>query len=315
MKINVNDIREDEIRIIGGEPKGNKPNNKLWIVLAVTVAIAVIATLLLVFTPGHPHQNHNVLNEERVENRLESALGNDSEHHQCAEELLPKLPLRREADRGIGKGFVEIQDTIINDIPMKIYIPHQLQVSLHLGAINRNDPSIIFTAQAADVRADNGGVVGAYVLDGEPKAWGLSKKGFCAIINDSVTVGVSENSPLFEEATEKKGYFFRQFPLVDNGQLVESEQRGKSVRRALCQRNNELLIIETMTAESFHDFSQALVDMGIDNAIYLVGGNAYGWAVDSYDERFEFGDPTPKRKTMKNINYIVMRNYESVKEE
>lgn len=74
-----------------------------------------------------------------------------------------------------------------------------------------------------------------------------------------MTVGVDDNSPLFEEATEKGGYFFRQFPLVDN-------------------------------------------------AIYLVGASAYGWATDADGVRHEFGDPNPKTSNKwRNINYLVMR--------
>ena len=34
-------------------------------------------------------------------------------------------------------------------------------------------------------------------------------------------------------------------------------------------------MVETTTRESFHDFAQALVDLGADNAIYLVGSSAY----------------------------------------
>ena len=185
-----------------------------------------------------------------------------------------------------------------------------MRYSLHIGTIDRNDPSILFAAQAADVRADNGGIVGAFVLKGEPKAWGLSKKGFCAIINDTVTVGVADNSPLFEEATEKEGYFFRQFPLVDNGKLVENEPRGKAVRRALCDRGGELFTVETLSDDSFYDFSQALVDLGVDNAIYLVGGSSYGWSTDAKGVRHEFGDPEPPKKKWKNISYLVMKAME-----
>ena len=123
-----------------------------------------------------------------------------------------------------------------------------------------------------------------------------------------MTVGVADNSPLFEEATEKGGYFFRQFPLVDKGQLVENELKGKAVRRALCDRAGEIFTVETLSIESFHDFAQALVDLGVDNAIYLVGANAYGWATDANSQRHEFGDPNPKTsKKWRNINYLVMR--------
>ena len=52
----------------------------------------------------------------------------------------------------------------------------------------------------------------------------------------------------------------------------------------------------------------ALVDLGVDNAIYLVGSNAYGWAIDVDGQRHEFGDPNPKtNKKWRNINYLVMK--------
>jgi len=98
-------------------------------------------------------------------------------------------------------GYTEIRDTIINDIPIRMYIPHHAEMSLQIGRMNRQDTTIVYAAQAADVRADNGGIVGAFVLKGVPKAWGLSKKGYCASIDGKVTVGVADNSPLFEQAT------------------------------------------------------------------------------------------------------------------
>ena len=176
--------------------------------------------------------------------------------------------------------------------------------------MNKEDKSIIYAAQAADVRADNGGIVGAFVLNGEPKAWGLSKKGYCASINGKVTIGVAENTSLFEEATMNNGYFFRQYPLVSNGKLVENEPKGKSTRRAICDRQGEIFMVETGTTESFHDFAQALVDLGVDQAIYLVGSTAYGWAVDENGKTHEFGEDnyyTGRRKMPKNTSYIVWK--------
>jgi len=286
------DIRDDEIRVIGEDDKA-KFNGWKWLLLLLAgIVIGLVVWALL-------PQKHEDPKEDPMQGVFEP--GNDS-----VESTIVKLPLAKAEDN--GKAFIEMMDTTINDIPMRLYLPHQVTMSLHLGAIDLNDPSIIFTAQAADIRADNGGIVGAFVLEGEPKAWGLSKKGYCAIINDTVTVGVADNSPLFEEATEKGGYFFRQFPLVDNGKLVENELKGKAVRRALCDRGGEIFTVETLSIESFHDFSQALVDLGVDNAIYLVGANAFGWATDADGQRHEFGDPNPKTsKKWRNINYLVMR--------
>lgn len=287
------DIRDDEIRVIGEDDKA-KFNGWKWLLLFLAgIIIGLVVWALL-------PQKHEDPKEDPEQGVFEP--GNDS-----VEPTIVKLPLAKAEET--GKGFIEIMDTTINDIPMRLYLPHQVTMSLHVGNIDRMDQSIVFAAQAADIRADNGGIVGAFVLEGEPKAWGLSKKGYCAIINDTVTVGVADNSPLFEEATEKGGYFFRQFPLVDKGSLVENELKGKAVRRALCDRGGEIFTVETLSIESFHDFAQALVDLGVDNAIYLVGANAFGWATDADGQRHEFGDPNPKTsKKWRNINYLVMRS-------
>lgn len=207
-------------------------------------------------------------------------------------------------------GYTEIRDTLVNDIPIRMYIPHHAEMTLHLGRINRQDTTIIYAAQAADVRADNGGIVGAFVLKGEPKAWGLSKKGYCASINGKVTVGVAANSPLFEQATECGGYFFRQYPLVDNGVPVLNEPKGKSIRRGICDMDGTIFMVETLTKESFYDYAQALADMGVDHAVYLVGSTAYGWAVDRQGLAHEFGEDdcyAGRRRMPKNTTYIVWR--------
>lgn len=288
------DIRDDEIRVIGEE---EKPKFKGWIAFLMLLAgIIVGAVLYTVFKPK----------EEAPKGEPEEPGYFEPIPEVTEQQPTMRTPLAKAGD--LGHGFIEMADTTINDIPMRLYIPHQMQFSLYVGEIDRNDPSILFAAQAADVRADNGGIVGAFVQKGEPKAWGLSKKGYCAIINDTVTVGVAENSPLFEEATEKGGYFFRQFPLVDLGKLVENEVKGKSIRKAICDRNGEIFIVETLTTESFHDFAQALADLGVDNAIALVGSISYGWATDAEGQRHEFGNPDPPKKKWKNISYLVMKN-------
>ena len=92
--------------------------------------------------------------------------------------------------------------------------------------------------------------------------------------------------------------------------LVENGLKGKSIRRAICDRNGEIFMVETGTAESMHDFAQALVDMGVDQSVYLVGSSAYGWAVDATGTKHEFGDENSykgRRRMPKNTSYIVWR--------
>ena len=46
----------------------------------------------------------------------------------------------------------------------------------------------------------------------------------------SYTKIIAETSFVWEE---KGGYFFRQYPLVDNGVLVDNEPKGKAIRKAI----------------------------------------------------------------------------------
>ena len=204
------------------------------------------------------------------------------------------------------KAFTEHTSRIVNDIQLEIYIPHGTRPELAVGTPDITDKSIIFATQAADIRADNGKIVGAFVLKGKPLAWGLSKKGYVAIIEDKITVGVAENSPHFEEATEKEGYFFRQYPLVLEGRAIENEPKGKSVRKAICDRNGEIMVIMTAGAESFYDFAQALADFGVDNAVYLVGSEySYGFYRDETGRLIQFTQKI--RGGQKYENFIIWR--------
>ena len=289
------DIRDDQIRIIGEEENKSTLPRKLWFIVAsVFVVLLVVGVIFFV-----------VSREEEQTELPEPAL---FEPVREAEPTPHKL-LGHQPD-SLAVGYTEIRDTLINDIPIKIFIPHNAEMSLHIGRMDKSDKSIIYAAQAADVRADNGGIVGAFVLRGEPKAWGLSKKGYCASINGKVTIGVAENTSLFEEATMNGGYFFRQYPLVKDGQVIDNEPKGKAIRRAICDRQGEIFMVETGSIESFHDFAQALADLGVDQAVYLVGSLAYGWAVDEAGAIYEFGEDnyhTGRRRMPKNTHYIVWR--------
>ena len=302
------DIEDSEIRIIGNElapiPEHPKPPKRFkdiwrWLILGAFFIIIIIITGIII---------------HKISSYKEAVLY--AEEPSYFEPLMESEPLVKIQQINIVPndsttiGYTEIRDTTINDIPIRIYIPHHAEMTLQLGRLDRQDTTIVYAAQAADVRADNGGIVGAFVLKGEPKAWGLSKKGFCASIDGVVTIGVADSTPLFEQATTQGGYFFRQYPLVYNGQLIDNEPKGKSVRRAICDRQGEIFMVESGTIESFHDFAQALVDLGVDQAVYLVGSLAYGWAVDESGAIHEFGEDnyyTGRRRMPKNTSYIVWR--------
>lgn len=297
------EIKDTEFRIIGqnSQPDAQQQNPQkswLWILLG---ALALVISCMLIFS-GKASLSQATVQESIIEDVVFEPMN----EVKIPEEFLEPLhPLGDDSDTTSVKPYTEHLHDTINDIPIDIYIPHNARPELMVGIPDLYDNSIVLTTQAADIRADNGKIVGAFVMKGEPLSWGLSKKGYCAIIGEKVTIGVSDNSPLFEEATEKGGHFFRQYPLVDNGVLVENEPKGKSIRKALCDRNGEIMVIMTQTRESFHDFAQALVDMKVDNAIYLVGSTSFGFFRDSYDHTTVICNKSGKDHRYEN--FIVWR--------
>jgi hypothetical protein len=300
MSKSINDIQDDDFRIIGSTQsealKIDKSKGKTrWYIYMLAIVICLAAGLTLLLTRA-----------EDPAQEAEVEVVFDPMPIQQEEPIEEEIKPLGDYDEGDSKAYTEHLRDTINDIPLDIYIPHNAVPELMVGVPDIHDKTIILTTQAADVRADNGKIVGAFVVNGKPLSWGLSKKGYCGIIDGELTVGVADNSPLFEEATEKGGYFFRQYPLVDNGVLVENEPKGKSIRKALCDRNGEIMIVMTQTPESFHDFAQALVDMKIDNAIYTVGSTSYGYFRDKYDHFEQIYEK--RRGGYKYENFIIWKS-------
>lgn len=289
------EIEDNEIRIIGVNPstKGKPRRKWRWVgwacgVLEVIIIVAGIVFLVVSGPSITPDQD---IVEGVFDSEMQSA---------------QSRPLRAwiEAGNAVTTRGTLIYDTIVNDIPLRLMRPLYATPHLAVGYdCLRDTADIILLFQAADIRSDNHRIVGAFVLQGKPLSWGLSKRGYCAIIDSTVTIGVADNSSLFEKATECNGDFFRQYPLVDRGQLVENELKTKSVRRALCDVEGCVIVAETETRESMHDFAQALVDIGVTNAVYLTGSTAIGWYMDINGTSTPEGNWQPQNYS--NISFIV----------
>ena len=285
MTQNQYDIQDTEIRIIGDSVPASRKRYGWLLLIGVLLAIAV--GMVLLFTLRTNHSAEEGIFEQSIQQSVPHPLRGwlsslDSISTQC----------------------VVTKDTTVNDIPMRLYVPLNVTPRLEVGYKCIDDTTRnLLLFQAADIRADNKKIVGAFVLRGKPLSWGLSKKGYCSIIGDEVTIGVADNSPLFEQATEVGGYFFRQYPLVSNETLVENELKSQSTRRGLCELEGKVVVAETFTPESLHDFSQALVDIGTTNAIYLVGSAAIGWHRTIDGRGIASGQWEPR--VYKNVSFIV----------
>ena len=287
----MSDINDDEIRVIGGDSGGSGKKRIPWWVWVVTGIVAAGIAILVVHQKSK--SDKEILPSEAPINSSYIPVETDTTDIWLdnTDASLPCATIKN--------------DTIVDSLHLQIYTPYNATPELHVGQLSAKDPDIILATMAADLRRDNGKIVGAFVLAGEPLSWGLSKKGYCAIIDGRVTLGVAENSPLFEQATEQGGYFFRQYPSVANGVMVENKPENASFRRALCNLNGKLCIIGCTDRVLMNDFSQALAHLGVSDAILLVGGTADGWYRDAEGNMSPIATSTARNA--KYINYIVFR--------
>ena len=211
-----------------------------------------------------------------------------------------KVPPR--SDSFFIKSGVEDYSDLIND--MSLYVFHLIDMSVELcqDLSANTDTTDCFIVQAADIRKDNKRFVGDFVLNGEKLASGKRKTGYCAIIDGKLSIGMADNDEMMNRCITEGGSFFRQYPLVSNGVMQENKIKGKSIRRALAQKGDRLYIIETEERESMHDFAEALQDMGMTDAISLVGGDAYMYWLQNGElyESYDFSEVT-------NRNFIVFK--------
>lgn len=285
-----NDINEDEIRVIGNSHRGGDKKPPYVVIACSAAAILLIIVLLIVF--GHNRNGKGTPTPPPEDNEVETQDPSvQGQWMRNDDSRLPAATLR--------------SDTTIDGIRLMVLRPMNAVPKLCIGPIDENDNSIILASMAADIRRDNGKIVGAFVCEGEPKAWGLSKKGYCAIINGNMAIGVAENSPYFEQATETQGYFFRQYPAVSQGKPQANNPENKSIRRAVCSYKGDIAIIVSLDRELMNDFSNALAKMGVENAVFLIGGSAHGWYIDSEGNKVPLSDESPWNNP--NINYLYFQ--------
>lgn len=281
----MSDINDNEIRVIGGDGgDGGKKRLPLWV--WVIAGVVVIAIAVIALWPK-PQPEVPVIPDTTTVTEPETT----DIWHSNTDNTLSSCTI--------------VTDTLIDTLHLRIFTPYNATPELHVGRLDTADTDIILASMASDLRRDNGRIVGAFVHAGEPLSWGLSKRGYCAIFDGQITIGVAENSPLFEQATEQGGYFFRQYPAVDKGVMVENNPENASFRRALCLLNGKVCIIACTDRVLMNDFSATLVKLGVSEAILLVGGTADGWCRTDDGKMMRLG--SSYAQNAKYMNHIVFR--------
>ena len=281
----MSDINDNEIRVIGGDGGGGGKKRLPWWVWVIVGVVAVAIAAIALWPKQQPEEptapDTTTVTEPETTDIWHSNTDNS----------LPSCTI--------------VTDTLIDTLHLRIFTPYNATPELHIGRLDTANTDIILAAMAADLRRDNGRIVGAFVHAGEPLSWGLSKRGYCAIFDGQITIGVAENSPLFEQATEQGGYFFRQYPAVDKGVMVENNPENASFRRALCLLNGKVCIIACTDRVLMNDFSATLVKLGVSEAILLVGGTADGWCRTDDGKMIRLG--SSHAQNAKYMNHIVFR--------
>ena len=281
-------ISDNDFHILQGK-KIKKPfYKKTWFGTVVFVVLLVAFFAFIVVVIGED-------GGKAVKVSTEVSKGNAGSE----KKISPKQQIKLNQQRA-----VVVREATSNGYNLRILSVVGCKPELHVGPVDREDTTILLAVRAADVRQDNGEPAGAFVDKGKLLSQGKAKKGFCAIIDDNIIIGAAENSPYLEEAINNEGYFFRQYPLVVDGMAIHNKPRGSSIRRALCEKEGEIMVIDCEDV-SFNDFAQALEDFGVTNAIYLVGGSSYGYYRTMDLQRHDFGDPNRNSDPM--ISFLIWR--------
>lgn len=285
------DIGDEEIRIIGSDKPNQRSSKKLWFfILLLFVAAGVCIGCYYLFSDSD-NSVYNASNQANMQSK--------TMEEEASRSILPSVSCKSEP------AYVSVVDTVVEGHPLTLLFPKNSTPVLEVGIQSFNDSTVALIVQAAGVRGDNGEIVGAFVKEGNLISKGKSKAGFCAIINGETIIGTALNTAYLEKATETGGYFFRQYPLVVEGQPIDNKPKGRSLRKALADMDGRICVVLTRDKLTFIEFAQTLAGLGVKNAIYLVGSTSYGFYKDSSGTRVDFG----KREddVCNSVNYMVWR--------
>lgn len=249
---------DDEVILIGGSewnPDQNRPSRKdgKWKIAAISLAAVLIAVLGIFIVRHIIHHN------EFIQSR-------------SADEILNCLKTPMSGEAGIKAGAEEAMG-----VQLRTYELSGLKAHFADTVPDYRDSSIYLITRSSDHKLINNKkeIIGDFIIEGEELAKSNWRAGFMIMENGNAQIGVSRSSKIFKHAIETKGSMFRQFALVSGGVKCSKqfELKGKVTRCAYAIRDDKLYFIETVNPETMHGFSDALVELGFIDAIYITGGS------------------------------------------
>ena len=116
-------IGDDEIRIIG-DRKSTKPRRR-WVIVPISVFIIGLIVLLSFISI----KQYQPIEESEAPSLFEPTEEIESLTDEIAEEPRNERLGREVADT--VRGFCELRDTMINDVSLRLFIPHNARATLH----------------------------------------------------------------------------------------------------------------------------------------------------------------------------------------
>lgn len=215
------DIGDDEIRIIASDAKP-RPRRRLKRRIAVlALAAAVAAAVVLWITRRTDADDYAPLQETVIEKS-------------------PVQPVAEQPAADEPRGYASRRDTTVNGTPLIIITPVNATARLIAGNATLADSAIVLAAQAADIRKDNGEIVGTFVLDGQLVSKGEAKAGYCSIVNGDISIGVADATPMLEQAPDDRRLFLP--PVSPRGRRPDSGEpsQGESAAQGSCRNRRQL---------------------------------------------------------------------------
>lgn len=235
-----------------------KPRHTMaWAIALAILALLVVIVFLLIAGQG----------KSKVADELPAELPTSTTAEQNTEILQEKaLPTKE-------KAAITLTNDTINDVSFSLFTISGLKAEITFDEPDPNDPNLYLSINSADVRSDNGGVLGACIIAGQQVSRGNSRTGYFAAVGDNMVIGVASNDSVMEYARQQKGYFFRQFPIVSDGQLGDVRLKGKAPRSAIGTKDGRFIYVKSHNRESLYDFAEALCDYGFTDALYIPADN------------------------------------------
>lgn len=267
MKQNVNE--DDEVKIIGGgnltyeemmrkKHKDSFPKQK-GLLMALFVLLCALICVSFYFLLGKGRQGY--------ECKYETS--------RTTEMVLKDLKQYKPD----GTPSVSMLKDSVNGVVFKLYTLKNLTMQIVMGAYpDEEDSTLYFVSRAMDYRKYSETMIGEFVIDGENMGEGRQRLAYLASLPGGLPqVGIGRDDEVTDFVEKHRGNMIRQFALVAAGQICtdQFELKGKVTRAAYAWKESEptvLYFLETLTNETLYDFSEAIVDYGFTDAIYITDG-------------------------------------------